>query len=144
MSEEFVGRDVVISVKGLSGFDEEGESLELVTGGKYAYANERAALEYMETELTGLTGTRTRICVEPECVTLTRSGVFNMQMIFQEGRKHYFNYNTPEGSLMMGINTRSIRNELREDGGRLCVSYLLDLDTTMRTRNSFEIEIMKG
>lgn len=134
-------KNVLISIKGLMGTDEDGEDIELVTGGRYAFDERRAAFEYMESELTGMKGTKTRVCVEPDEVLITRSGTVNMQMVFAEGRKHYFNYETPYGSMTMGLATQSIKNELSRDGGRLEVRYLMDLDSTMTTRNKVEIEI---
>ena len=134
-------RNVLISIKGLMGTDEDGEDIELVTGGRYGFEEKRAAFEYMESELTGMKGTKTRVSVEPDEVLITRSGTVNMQMIFAEGRKHYFNYDTPYGSMTMGLATQSIKSELGRDGGRLEVNYLMDLDSAMTTRNKVEIEI---
>ncbi len=134
-------KDVRISIKGLMGTDEDGEDIELVTGGRYAFEDKRAAFEYMESELTGMKGTKTRVTVDPEAVLITRSGTVNMQMIFAKGRKHYFNYDTPYGSMTMGLATQSIKNELGRSGGRLEVNYLMDLDSAMTTRNKVEIEI---
>ncbi len=141
MENELEGREVMISIKGLSGFDDEGNTLELVTAGRYSYEGGRAAFEYMETELTGLGGTKTLIQAAPGEVMLTRTGTCSMQMLFEEGRKHYFNYQTPYGYINMGITGRSIRSTLGEEGGRLIVSYLLDLDNTMQSRNEIEINI---
>lgn len=135
-------RDVLISIKGLSGTDEDGENIELVTGGQYSFEGRRAAFEYMESELTGMKGTKTSICVEPDSVMVVRSGTVNMQMLFQEGRKNYFNYNTPYGSMTMGLATQCIINELTGQGGRLEVRYMMDVDSAMTTRNKVEIEIM--
>lgn len=134
-------KNVLISIKGLMGTDEDGEDIELVTGGRYAFEEKRAAFEYMESELTGMKGTKTRVTVEPDEVLITRSGTVNMQMVFARGRKHYFNYDTPYGSMTMGLATQSIKNELNGDGGRLEVRYLMDLDSAMTTRNKVEIEI---
>ncbi len=134
-------RDVTISIKGLMGTDEDGEDIELVTGGKYTYDDRRAAFEYMETELTGMKGTKTKVTVDPDGVLITRSGTFNMHMAFEEGRKNYVNYETPYGFFTMGLATQSIKNELTPAGGRLEVRYLLDLDSAMTTKNTVEINI---
>lgn len=138
---EVNGREALISIKGLMGVDEDGEDIEFVTGGSYSFDQRRAALEYMESELTGMSGTKTTISVERDSVLITRSGTVNMQMIFEEGRKHYFNYSTPYGSMTMGLATQSIKNELTVEGGRLELRYLMDLDSTMPTRNKVEIKI---
>ena len=124
IQQENVQKEVLISIKGLSGVDEDGEDIEFVTGGSYSFDERRAALEYMESELTGMSGTK-----------------INMQMMFEEGCKHYVNYSTPFGSMTMGLVTQSIKNELTRQGGRLVLRYLMDLDTILPTRNKVEIEI---
>ena len=134
-------KDVIISIKGLTGTDEDGEDIELVTDGAYCFDEKKTAFEYLESELTGMDGTKTEFKVEPDSVMITRSGTVNMQMLFEEGRKHYFSYETPFGSMTMGVDTQSIRNELSEKGGRLEVRYLMDLGNSMITRNKFEINI---
>lgn len=134
-------KDALISIKGLSGTDEDGEDIEFVTGGEYSFEDKTAAFEYMESELTGMSGTRTRVLVDRNGVLITRSGAVTMHMAFEEGRKNYFNYDTPYGSVTMGLSTQSIKNELTPGGGRLEVRYLLDLDNTMTTRNKVEINI---
>ncbi len=141
IQQENVQKEVLISIKGLSGVDEDGEDIEFVTGGSYSFDERRAALEYMESELTGMSGTKTTISVERSSVLITRSGTVNMQMMFEEGRKHYVNYSTPFGSMTMGLVTQSIKNELTRQGGRLVLRYLMDLDTILPTRNKVEIEI---
>ena len=88
-------KDVIISIKGLQGTDEEGNDLELVTDGLYSYEPDNVAFEYMESELTGMEGTRTEFSVAGDQVVITRRGTVNMQMTFKAGEKYYFVYDTP-------------------------------------------------
>lgn len=134
-------KNAILTIKGLAGTDEDGEDIELVTDGAYSFDEKRAAIEYMESELTGMRGTRTAFSVEPDSVMITRSGTVNMHMLFEAGRKNYFNYETPYGTMTMGVDTQSIKNELHERGGRLEVRYIMDLGSSVVTRNKFEIDI---
>ncbi len=134
-------KDAILTIKGLTGVDESGEEIELVTDGQYSFEDKKAAIEYMESELTGMRGTRTAFSVGPEGVMITRSGTVNMHMLFQQGRKNYFNYITPYGSMTMGVDTQSIRNELNERGGRLEVKYVMDLGCSVVSRRKLEIDI---
>ena len=137
--------DYIISIKGLQGTDEDGEDIELVTDGEYGLTeNGHAAFRYMESQLTGMEGTLTDFSVEPDRVTITRSGTVNMQMTFEEGQKHYFVYDTPYGNMTMGVDTQSIRSEFDQDGGVLEVRYLMDLGNSMITRSCFEVRIKRA
>lgn len=141
MLEKYKPRQVLLSITGLTGTDDDGENVELITAAKYSYCNKKASVEYMESELTGMSGTMTHIFVEPDEVLVTRTGTVNMHMRFRRGGKHYFSYETPFGSMTMGLSTQSIKNDLDEQGGRLEVNYLMDMDSTMPTRNKFIIQI---
>lgn len=137
-------KDVIISVKGLLGANEAGEDIELVTGGKYSFSADEASFEYMESELTGMEGTKTSFSVKPDAVTITRNGTVNMQMLFEEGRKNYFVYNTPYGNMTMGLDTQSIFSRLGENGGQLEVKYVIDLADSHAMRTAFNIEIREA
>lgn len=134
-------KDAIISVKGLLGAGENGEDIELVTDGGYSWSPEETEFYYMESQLTGMEGTRTGFTVRPGCVTLTREGTVGMQMVFEEGRKNYFAYNTPFGSAMMGLDTRSITSTLTAEGGHLEIKYLLDMMESVTVRAAVNIDI---
>jgi uncharacterized beta-barrel protein YwiB (DUF1934 family) len=65
-------------------------------------------------------------------------------MVFQEGRKHYFAYNTPYGAMMMGVDTHSVRNRLHEGGGELEIKYAIDMDNNFVSKNTFHINIRRA
>lgn len=132
-------QDVVISVKGLLGVGEDGDDIELVTAGKYAYSPEKTELWYYESELTGMEGTKTSFEISPESVMLTREGTVVMQMVFETGRKNYFAYGTPYGSATMGLETLEIENTLGESGGRLRIKYILNFMDSAAMRATVNI-----
>ncbi|MGM9521973.1 MAG: DUF1934 domain-containing protein [Oscillospiraceae bacterium] len=137
-------KDYIISIKGLQGTTDDGEDIELVTDGTFATGGGKTAFAYMESELTGMDGTLTEFSVEDGSVIITRSGTINMQMTFIEGQKHYFVYETPYGSMTMGVDTQSIRAAFDDNGGELEVRYLMDLGNSMVTRNCFKIHVKKA
>jgi uncharacterized beta-barrel protein YwiB (DUF1934 family) len=133
---------VLISIKGFqSAQDADEESFELVTDGEYSLEGGVAEFSYMESELTGFAGTRTSFVIEPDRVVLNRAGGTAGEMIFSEGKKHHFVYETAYGSLMMGIDTQSIRKELDENGGDLEIHYVIDIDNVVMSRNTFKINV---
>ena len=97
-----------------------------------ARTKKETLLTWQESELTGMEGTKTSLCVQPRSVVLSREGTLNTRMEFEEGRKRYFLYETPFGSATMGLNTRRIVNRLGAHGGEIEIDYSVDMDETHR------------
>lgn len=135
-------RDVIISITGIQN-DSNGErdAVELVTAGQYGFENGESRFTYEESELTGLNGTRTTFTISPMGVVLRREGSLNSEMLFQQGRKNYFLYETPFGSATMGVDTRRINTSLGEHGGSLELDYNIDFNHTPVGRNKFKINV---
>jgi len=136
-------KHVVISIKAFQslGDAEDRESFELVTDGEYEHLGDRAELSYIESELTGFAGLKTTFFVEPDRVILSRGSGAQCDMIFCLGKKHHFLYETGYGSILMGLDTHSIEQNLTPDGGTLEIHYTLDFNNMFLSRNSFRIQV---
>jgi len=135
-------KKVMISIKGLPALmDNEQESFELMTDGEYSQEDGISTFSYVESELTGLNGLMTTFNVEPDRVILRRGDGFSGDMIFSEKQKHHFLYDTPFGSIMMGIDTHSIKKDLEDDGGSLEIRYDIEVDNVSVSQNLFRIDI---
>jgi len=135
-------KDVIISIKGAQQSPGEEENvIEMETDGKYSYENGTVRIDYMESELTGMEGTRTELEVTGTGVTITRTGTVSSQMVFIMGEKNYFMYNTTYGSFTIGLDTKKIEADLSESGGSLEVRYQLDTDSVLLSKNSLQIQI---
>jgi len=135
-------KDVTISIKGAQSSDgQEEEFFELVTDGEYSCDGGVPVFSYEESELTGYNGLMTTFKVEPERVILSRGGGINGDMIFSEKQKHHFLFETPVGPITMGIDTNGIIRNLNEDGGNLEINYVIDVDNSIVSYNSFQISI---
>ena len=135
-------KDVLIAIKGmheLDGHSDEGD--ELVTPGKYYRDGNITRFSYMESELTGMEGTKTTFEVLKSSVSLTREGTVNSQMIFEKGRKHFFMYETPFGAFTMGVSTNSITSKLDDNGGDLEIHCVIDMENSVLSRNIFKINV---
>ena len=124
-------KDVIISVTGVQQGVNGPDAMELVTAGQYGQDEKETLLTWQESELTGMEGTKTSLCVQPRSVVLSREGTLNTRMEFEEGRKRYFLYETPFGSATMGLNTRRIVNRLGAHGGEIEIDYSVDMDDTI-------------
>ena len=137
--------NVVVSVKGIQKFEgADSDAMELVTEGTFQEESGVYVLQYEESQMTGMGETQTTITVEGDQVTLVRTGQFTSQMVFQEGRQHLSMYNTPYGSLEIGVSTRHLLAELDENGGNIEVDYSIEVDHAVAGRNIFQINIKKA
>ena len=138
-------KEVIISIKGMQEFEQTGkDTIELVTRGSLGEQAGVYTLRYQESELTGLEGTQTTIEVEPERVSMLREGQVNTQMIFQEGRRHLSMYNTPYGSMAVGVNTRHLYAQLDAAGGDIEIDYSIEIDHAIVGRNIFRINVKQA
>jgi uncharacterized beta-barrel protein YwiB (DUF1934 family) len=135
-------KKVMISIKGspILSFTED-DCFELLTDGEYLSKDGVSTFSYRESELTGLDGLLTTFNVEQDRVVLKRGGEYSSDMIFCENQKHNFLYETPFGSIIMGIDTHSIEKNLRDDGGSLEIRYDIEVDNVSVSQNLFQIDI---
>lgn len=135
-------KNVIISIKGLqTDADDEKNAVELVTDGLFCFKNGTGSFSYMESELTGLDGTKTTFDIDPMGIIMTREGTLNSQMIFQQGKKHNFLYETPFGATTMGVNTKRVSVDLNEHGGDMEIDYMVDVQQAVVGRNIFKINV---
>ena len=135
-------KDVIISIYGVQIYPQgTDDSVELVTEGKYSFRDGRGELSYMESELTGMQGTRTSFTFTPTEVVLSREGTLTSKMIFREGTKNTFLYDTPFGSATMGLDTHRIHSTLGPKGGDMEIDYVVDFDHAVVGRNKFRINV---
>jgi len=134
--------DVVISIKGLQGdpFGDD-ELVELVTDGRYSHGRNGSFISYNESELTGLEGTETSVLIKPTEIVLTRRGNLNSRMVFREGEKNRFLYDTQFGSATLGIDTRHIDAAFDENGGEMCIDYVVNMDHVVVGRNKIKLSV---
>lgn len=135
-------KPVIISIRGVQSIEPgEEDVMELVTQGVLRQEEGEISLQYPESELTGLEGTLTTFRVADDRITLRREGTLNSEMVFQEGQKHLSVYETPYGSLMLGVNTHRAKASLGAEGGSLSIRYRLEVDSQPVGENSFEIQV---
>ena len=135
-------KHVIITVKGIQvTADEPATDMELITEGTYTYENGTGWFTYEETEITGMEGTTTRFDFSPTEAVITREGSVSSKMVFMEGKRNVFLYNTPWGSMTMGIDTHKIENSLTPQGGEIEIDYTLSFDRAPISRNRFSVKI---
>lgn len=135
-------KDVVIAMHSIHGCDQEdGDVIDFTTDGSYFQDGDASCFTYLETEVTGLTGTRTSVIVKPDHVVVNRDGKITGRMVFRVGEKNSFLYETPFGIATLGVKTNRIRQSFDENGGKLEVDYVLDMEHALVMKNKIELNI---
>jgi uncharacterized beta-barrel protein YwiB (DUF1934 family) len=135
-------KDVVISMHSVHNCGtEDQDELEFSTDGYFFRDGDTYCFSYMETEVTGLDGTRTSVFVRPDEVVVDRDGTITGRMVFREKEKSSFLYETPYGTATLGISTRRIYRDFNESGGEMELDYVLDMEHTVVSKNKFHIKI---
>lgn len=135
---------VIISVEGTQRFiGEEKQTVQIVTEGLMKTVGDTVYLSYEESEVTGMEGTTTTFAVKKDHVTLTRTGTVESEMVFEKGKKNISLYNMGFGALTIGVKARRLKNELGPDGGRLEISYGIEIEQQAQGLNSFIIDVRK-
>ena len=138
-------KDVIISIKGMQNYEgTEPDGMELVTQGTLSDHPGGYVIAYAESELTGMEGTETTLEIGPERVTLLRTGQLCSQMVFEQGRVHRSLYDTPYGSMEIGIRTRQLRSTMGEQGGELEIAYSIEVNHSLAGENMFHINVREA
>ena len=126
-----MNKDVLIHVRGLQMMetDDAQEPIEIVVPGQYYFRNGSHYLRYEEMLDDTAETTVNYIKMSPNGVEVRKQGQVNVHMVFEEGKKNKTFYNTPYGTLQMGISATGLELKESEDGihGSCCSSLLPDL-----------------
>lgn len=135
-------KDVVIKIKGTQGIDDSTDVIELTTLGRLGEKNGVLMLSYEEGGAPGEDAVKTRMLIKnSDTVELRRSGSMNSRLIVQRGVRHNCFYNTQFGEMVIGIFGEKIENKLTQNGGSLFMSYTIDSNLQLVSRNIVEINV---
>ena len=135
--------DVVLSLKGQQTYvGQEPDVIELLTDGKLEKLDGgRWKLSYEESALTGLEGVQTTFLLEEGCVTLTRTGKLESQMVFRQGVTHDSLYQMEFGALMISVCAMAINWELSETGGTVDLKYKIEIEQSAAGFVDYHLDI---
>lgn len=123
-------KEVLLTLRGLQ-FDQREEDagqVEMVTVGDYYKRNGKHYVVYEEITEGFSQPTKNRLKFSDHMLELSRNGLINVHMVFQENKKNLTNYNTPFGQILIGIDTKKIQIDEREDDIVVEVDYSLDVN----------------
>ena len=131
---------IEIKSKMVNNFGEE-DVTEVQTVGKYGVKNGKVYLSYDEGVALGIDGVTTILKAENNRVILTRTGSLESRLEIERGERHQCHYSTVYGDLMMGIFGEALDINLNDNGGKLSMSYTIDVNCEFLSRNNVEITV---
>lgn len=123
-------KEVLISVKGLQLMSEEegAEPIEVVIPGEYYFRNGHHYIRYDEVQEGFREATVNFIKADSRSMEVRKKGVTNVHMVFQPEKKNVTYYQTPFGSIQMGISATKLVCQETEDNINIHVDYALDMN----------------
>ena len=137
-----MSKPVILSIQGRQTYaGQDPEVIRLDTEGFMEFRNGGWDITYEESELTGLSGVTTTFRVEPEKVTLLRTGALSSTMVFQEGVAHDSLYRMEFGTLMISVKATRVFFDLVEDGGSIDLVYSIVIENTEAGTIDYHLDI---
>lgn len=136
-------KDVIISISGEQGIDNDSDVIELTTVGRFGEKNGSYYLSYDETEMLGTGGSvKTGIYIKPDkSVILQRTGSVESRLVVEEGKRSVCFYNTSAGELLIGIFGEKVKTDLTPCGGEISMKYTIDSNLRLVSRNYVKISV---
>lgn len=131
----------IFSVSSKISVDGETNGIELTTTGNYCRINGKWVMMYEESLDGSPEKIRTVIRATDDSVSITRNGDTSSRMVMKLYERNMCHYNTEYGAIMMGVYCTDIKTDLNEAGGTIYMSYTLDINAAVFSKNEVTIKI---
>lgn len=126
-------KDILLKISGMqftadNGDPDEPEPVEIIAPGEYYFKNGKHYILYDEFMEGFDTVTKNVLKLQQDSLEITKRGSSNVHMVFEKDKKNMTCYSTPFGSLMMGIDARSISIQESEEELHAQIEYALDVN----------------
>lgn len=119
-------KNVVVTVQ--SRVSVEDELIEVVTPGKFYTTKNGYKVEYDETKLSGMEGTKTTMIIKEKYFKLNRVGTTETNMEFERNTQSISLYKTPFGAMSVIVDTKDIEINMDDNGGSIHIVYTLNVE----------------
>lgn len=135
-------KEVMIKLHASIGdYDGQNDSVEITTQGHISRNGDVWVMEYDESDLTGVEGSKTTLSILPDRIIMDR-GVGGARMEFEEGRRFTSEYPTMYGNFKLELLTKKINVALGEDGkGDVFIAYDMSLKGLSESVNELSIKV---
>lgn len=138
-------KKVVIDIKGTQGIDGDDSIIEMSTLGTLCIRDGKFLLSYEENETLKPHTVKTLVKAEGENkITMIRSGGIDSRLVIEKGKRNTCFYSVPQGELVLGIFGQEIVNSLNDSGGKIKMSYTIDIDNSILSKNTVEITVKEA
>lgn len=122
-------KEVLLAIKGLQ-FSENDEesSIETVMAAEYYKKNNSHYVIFEETSEGFEQTTRNIIKFKEKALDLTKRGLINVHMVFEENQKNMTNYSTPFGDILIGIDAKRVSMQEEDSRIKVNVDYALEVN----------------
>jgi uncharacterized beta-barrel protein YwiB (DUF1934 family) len=136
-------KDVMVRIKSeQSEYGEKPTRIEQISEGQLFKSGNEWNLTYKEARESGLDESFTTIHMhEDGTVSLDRIGVNQMKMEFVKGKKHIARMDTPHGVLDIGILTNQVKINMNENGGKIALSYIINLNDEYPVQTKMTMQV---
>ena len=136
-------KNVIIDIKTEQSLEGQSDTVEFSTDGHLGIKDDSYFLSYDESGLLDIEGEiKTTLYLKPDnTVILSRKGSYNSRMIIEKGVRNNCFYSTPVGNLTLGIFGENVSSNLNENGGNITMTYLIDADAKLLSRNKVNISV---
>ena len=134
-----MNKEVIVTISGLHSTD--GENLVTRVCGEYFRRNDIHYCVYQEQDEDSGRTTKCTIKIKGRSMEMLRQGQLRTHMVFEEGRKHITDYQTPYGQMLLGVETGSVRVFETDNCIRAVVEYTLEADGAYLSDSKIEVTI---
>lgn len=121
--------------------NEEEDIISVVTPGDFFEIEDGYKVEYNETKISGMEGTKTTIIIRKDSFDLIREGTTETKMEFENNKRTVSLYKTPYGVMDVNINTKKLNIDINEDGGTINTMYILEIGGHPALKTNLTIDI---
>ena len=121
--------------------NDEKDLIEVVTPGEFCEIEGGFKVQYDETELSGMKGTKTTIIIRKDSIDLIREGTTETKMEFVVNETTTSMYKTPYGIMDIDIYTKKLDINVNENGGSINAIYILEIGGQPALSTNLRVEI---
>lgn len=135
-------KEVIAAIRGLHFSLEDGsDKIETITPAEYFYRGGCHYLMYEDLDEESGQTTKNLLKWKPHLAELTRKGMIDVHMVFEEQKKNVSCYTTPFGSVTVGIDTSKVDMNEEAEKITLSVDYALDINYEQFATCKIDVEI---
>lgn len=139
-------KEVLISIAGLHyglpGDEREDDPIEIITPASYYQKNGKHYIIYDEVA-EGVPGAvrNTVKITGGSSFEISKSGAGNTRMVFEKDKINMTSYQTPFGEFLVGIHTKDLQMDIREDEIDVNIFYALDINNEPFSDSQIKVNV---